>query len=41
MIKIEQIDFLINELINEQEKYKSLNIPEDYEENVNYYYYAL
>jgi len=31
MIKIEQIDFLINELINEQERYKNVSIPEDYE----------
>lgn len=32
MDKIEQIDFLIKELINEKERYKSLFIPEDYEE---------
>jgi len=31
MIKIEKIDFLINELINEQQKYKNINIPKDYE----------
>ncbi|OOM75593.1 O-acetyl-ADP-ribose deacetylase [Clostridium puniceum] len=31
MNKIEQIDFLIKELINEEEKYKGISIPKDYE----------
>ena len=32
MNKIEQLDFLIKELINEETRYKELKIPEDYKE---------